>query len=156
MTRELFRKWLLGVIRELEPAEAVERDYLDEDHYCRQALREAAGYAADLGLDEAYERCEKAQPDLVQTRSAMAFCLRQIEEEPEYLTPPEAARLLGVNPDKVRCLIRSGKLPAINTSRRPRPRWRIARTDVENLRQVATPKPPQRRPKREPSVTEYF
>ena len=48
----------------------------------------------------------------------------------EYLTPPQIAKLLGINPDKVRKWIMSGEMRAANVSDSDqRPRWRVHRDD---------------------------
>lgn len=68
---------------------------------------------------------------------------------PEYLNPPSIARMLGVNQDKVLGWIRSGELTAVDVSatRGGRPRWRIARADLDSFlnRRRATPPPKVRR-----------
>jgi len=48
---------------------------------------------------------------------------------PEYLTPPQVAKLLAVKHDKILSWIRTGELRAINLAARQggRPRWRISR-----------------------------
>lgn len=52
---------------------------------------------------------------------------------PEYLTPPEAAKLLRVDPETVIGWIRAGELRASNLARRgtTRPRFRIAREAID-------------------------
>ena len=56
---------------------------------------------------------------------------------PEYLTPPEAAKLLRVRIDKLRGWITRGELAASDVSDRPggRPRYRIARDDLDDFLQ---------------------
>ena len=50
-----------------------------------------------------------------------------------FLTPPEAAELVGVDPAKVRLWINNGELRAANvaSTRGCQPRWRIHRADLE-------------------------
>ncbi|KAA5540310.1 helix-turn-helix domain-containing protein [Roseiconus nitratireducens] len=51
----------------------------------------------------------------------------------QFFTPPQAAELLGVKPDKILGWIHSGELPASNVAKVPngeRPRWRIAENDL--------------------------
>jgi excisionase family DNA binding protein len=80
----------------------------------------------------------------------------------EYLTPPETARLLGVDPAKVIFWIRSGELRAsdLATRRAGRPRYRIARTDIEAFltRRSVVPAPKIARPRRRKDMTviEFF
>lgn len=52
---------------------------------------------------------------------------------PDYLTPPEAAKLLRVDPETVIGWIRAGELRASNLARRgtTRPRFRIAREAID-------------------------
>jgi excisionase family DNA binding protein len=79
----------------------------------------------------------------------------------EFLTPPQAAALLGVDAHKVLVWVRSGELRAsdLATRRGGRPRYRIARTDIEaflNRRSVVpAPKSVRRRPMRT-DVIQYF
>jgi excisionase family DNA binding protein len=76
------------------------------------------------------------------------------------LTPPEVARRLRVNPDKVLRWIRSGELRAVNLAAGPagRPRWRVDAADlaVFDARRSARPAPAARRRKRPAEVIEYF
>ena len=150
------KSWLKRQIAELTDLQAHPEPDQDVFEGCASVIREAAGRAAKAGFIDLYERHKRVR--LCTPRDAVAVLnsmLASLANE-EYLTPPEAARLLGVNPDKVRNWIRSGRLPAVDTARKTRPRWKIARTDVENLRQTATP--PGRKPirPRDPSVTKYF
>lgn len=50
-----------------------------------------------------------------------------------FLSPPKAAKLLGVHPEKIVGWINSGELLAMNVSNRQRPRWRIRLSDLESL-----------------------
>ena len=52
---------------------------------------------------------------------------------PEFSSPPALAKLLGIEPPKVRAWIVSGELTAIDVAQRRggRPRYRIAREAVE-------------------------
>jgi excisionase family DNA binding protein len=74
--------------------------------------------------------------------------------EREYLTPPQAATLLGVHHDSVLTWIHSGELRAsdLTATRGARPRWRIHRADLEAFLQRRAAKPPakrQTRPRRQ-------
>ena len=59
-------------------------------------------------------------------------------EKSESLTPPQVAKRLGVNPDKVLHWIRKGELHAVNVTVKPggRPKYRIARRSghIQNRR----------------------
>ena len=72
--------------------------------------------------------------------------------EKQYLTPPEVAELLGVGHPKVLSWIDSGELRSydISTNRDQRPRYKIARDDLEKFlaRRSTTPEPEKRGRKR--------
>lgn len=76
-------------------------------------------------------------------------------------TPPEAARLLRVKPEKVRAWIAKGELRAVNVGDRTRPRWRIMAADLASFlaRRSATPPPkpaPRRRRKQSAGIIEFY
>jgi len=79
-----------------------------------------------------------------------------------YLTPPAVAELLGVNESKVLGWIRSGELPAVDVGPRGgrRPRWRVAKADLELFltRRAANPPPPmvRRRRRADKAVIQFF
>lgn len=54
--------------------------------------------------------------------------------EKEFLTPPEIAKLLRINRDKVLAWIHSGELKATNISDSPRPRYRVDPKDFEDFK----------------------
>lgn len=79
-----------------------------------------------------------------------------------YLTPPQVAELLGVNPGKVIGWIRGGELRATNVAAKltGRPRWRISPGDLaifEQRRSAIAPAP-KSRPRRSSAATviEFF
>ena len=81
------------------------------------------------------------------------------------LSPPQAARLLGVAPEQVRAWIASGELRAWNSATRAdgtRPRWKIDRESIEIFKarraaQVAVrPVRRRRRGQRPRSVAEFL
>ena len=60
------------------------------------------------------------------------------------LTPPQAAKLLGVNADKIRAWIATGELKATNVVLRhglAQPRWRIAEADLEAFKRLRAAQP---------------
>jgi excisionase family DNA binding protein len=75
-----------------------------------------------------------------------------------WLTPPQAAELLAVDPSKVIGWIKSGALAAIDVSNGRRPRYRISQEAIEDfLRRRSTkpaPKPIQRQ-KRQQAIKEF-
>lgn len=88
------------------------------------------------------------------------FLWPHIMDSREYdLTPPQIRKELSVSHDKVLAWIRSGELHAVDLStvQNGRPRWHIARADLEAFlsRRAATPTPkPARRRKRD-DVPQY-
>lgn len=77
----------------------------------------------------------------------------------EYLTPPQVAKLLQTNSNKVLGWIHSGELPAIDIAqtRGGRPRWRIKAADLDAFldRRTATPAPKQHRRRRKADADLY-
>jgi len=80
-----------------------------------------------------------------------------------WLSPPQIAKRLGIDPGKVRGWIDSGELPAVNIASRVggRPRWRIAMDDWNAfLLRRRSPAPvvpqPRRRRRKMKNVTQYF
>ena len=77
-----------------------------------------------------------------------------------YFTPPELAKLWGVNANKVLGFVRTGELRAVNVaaSTLGRARWRISPSDLavfEQRRQATAP--PKSRPRRKAvGVIEFF
>ena len=81
----------------------------------------------------------------------------------QYLSPPQVAELLHVSHGKVLAWITSGDLRAADlaTHRGQRPRWRIARTDLDDFlaRRAATGPPVptrRRRHTQESHIIEFY
>ena len=78
------------------------------------------------------------------------------------LSPRDIARCWGISPRKVLTWIRNGQLRAIDVSGRnsSRPQYRVDVDDLaafENrLLAPSSPKRPARRPRKDPSVIEFF
>ena len=51
----------------------------------------------------------------------------------KWLTPPQIAKRLGVNAERVRGWIVSEQLRAINLSDTPRPQWRVSEEDYQDF-----------------------
>jgi DNA-binding transcriptional LysR family regulator len=75
----------------------------------------------------------------------------------EYMTPPEAGKLLRMKADRIITLIRSGELKASNIATRlsGRPRFRIAAADLADFLErraaaaISAPTPRRRRKKKD-------
>lgn len=141
------RTWITKQLRILEDWDHPEPDQqLFED--CGGIVREAARRAASAGLLDHYQKHKRTRHCTSQdAKAVLSSILAALQPEPDFLTPPQAAKLLGTNPDKIRSLIRSGRLPAVDTSTSVRPRWKIKRTDVDALRRTATPPTTRHRPR---------
>ena len=97
--------------------------------------REAAMLGCDMGREEATLSPREALVIVGKLLAALP------EETSDSLTPPQVARRLGVNPDKVLSWIRSGELPAVNVTTKPggRPKYRIAPADLDTFRTRRSP-----------------
>jgi len=82
--------------------------------------------------------------------------------EPKRLTPPQAARILGVGADKIHLWIRSGELVAADLASpgSTRPRYRIHPDDLAAFEKSRTVRPvPQNRRRRQRAaagITEFY
>ncbi len=79
---------------------------------------------------------------------------------PRYFSPPELAKLWGVNANKVLGFVRTGELRAVNVaaSTLGRARWRISPSDIAVFEQRRSAVAPQKtRPRRKTAgVIEFF
>ncbi|MEM6852908.1 MAG: helix-turn-helix domain-containing protein [Planctomycetota bacterium] len=64
------------------------------------------------------------------------------------LTPPQVARMMGVNCGKVGTWINTGELEAYNVSAGKRPRWRVTLEAIEAFRRRRSNTPTQPKPTR--------
>ena len=147
------RTWITKQLRTLDQWDTPEPDQqLFED--CGAMIREAARRAAKAGLFDHYERHKRARHSTpAHAKAILQSILSATEPEPEFLTPPQVAKVMGVNPDKVRAWIRAGTLRATDVSEGTRPRYRVARTDVERFlegRRKVTPPASRRKPRKTP------
>ena len=62
----------------------------------------------------------------------------------EYVTSPEAARILGIKPFSIHALIRDGRIPAVKLANR----WLIPRRQLEEFAKIYVPKQGRPRQKR--------
>lgn len=158
-----YRKWLNARIDELSALQEFEPDDQLWDH-SSLIVSEAARRAAELGLTEVYD-ASLTLPKLVNAYRAVGFlttCMSKAVVKRDYLTPPEAAREIGVDPEKVLGWIRSGELVArsVASDQSKRPRYQIDRPVWEAFNErrstmPATPKAP-RQTKRPAYVNRHF
>jgi len=140
MNTSKFRSWLRSKIDELDFLQ----DYQPDPEVREEAgiiAREAGNRAAGLGLTALYQLSRNLR-DSITAQEAKAYlseCLAGSVDE-SALTPPQAAKLLKVSPDKVLNWIRSGELRAVNVSG-GRPKYRIAREDLQAFTNRRTPQP---------------
>lgn len=86
----------------------------------------------------------------------------ETNEHKRYLTPPQVAKRLGVNPGKIAGFIKSGQIAAIDVSLNPgsgRPRWRITPEALADFEASRSNKPTTTRPKprrRVARATSYY
>ena len=143
------KTWITKKLKTIrEWAEYPEPDQqLFED--CGAIVREAASRCAAIGMVEHHKRYHKVSRATPANATAI---LRGIlaDQRTEYLSVPEVARLLSVNPTTVRGWIGRGRLPAIRSGRA----YKIKRTDLDQLRETAIP--PKQRRKTDPTITKYF
>ena len=82
--------------------------------------------------------------------------------EKQFFSPPEVAELLSVGHDKILHWISSGQLAAVDvsTNRIQRPRWRIAKSALDDFltrrSSAPPPKKTRRRPRQSAGVHEYY
>lgn len=84
-------------------------------------------------------------PDMLSTDAKLAELARKIDDlaalirkladaqpsDPEWLSVEDSAKALGMHPESVRKLIRTGQLPAANISSDKRPTYRVSREDLD-------------------------
>ena len=125
--------WCRSQLRWLDADRRVHDLTLYDD--CKSTLVELKRRATEAGLPDVIKACRGRTPDHL--REALATCLGAIQ--PLTLTPPQAAEKLGVKPATVLAMIRAGKLKAINTGQKKRPRYKIAIADLDEINQKAPP-----------------
>ena len=124
-----FRRWLKSQIALLDDNTDSAVDRADETV---PVIRQAKKIAIELALPEVASHCATVTTTrlaLPAARLVLCELLAMLpNEKSDSLTPPQVARRLGVNPDKVLSWIRSGELSAVNVTTKPggRPKYRIA------------------------------
>lgn len=78
-------------------------------------------------------------------------------DECRYLTPPEYAKRLGVDPERVRAWIRKGTLRAVNVGDGTRrSRFRISPDAIREFEEKRSGKEPEAPPRRKPREYRFF
>ncbi len=145
-----FRRWLTRQVEKLtQMRDRVSRDpdfYEAELELAGSVLEEAGDRAAKLGLSQLHAESVAATgalPDAVMTFLAKAIqaCEGTGNADRDF-TPPQVAKMLGVEPSKVRGWIEKGELTASNTSNATAPRWKISQAALDEFRRRRQPVPP--------------
>ena len=145
-----YRRWLKAQIACFDDDTDIACDRADETV---PVIREAKKIAIELGLPEVARHCATVTTTMLAlpvARLVLCECLAMLpNEKSDSLTPPQVARRLGVNPDKVLRWIRSGELSAVNVTTKPggRPKYRIAAADLDTFKNRRSPQP-RSKPKR--------
>jgi hypothetical protein len=85
-----------------------------------------------------------------------------VTDLPRWLSPPQVGQIVGVTPEKVIAMIRSGELRAIDVATRGsrRPRYRVRPEDLESWARgreaVPTPTARATRRRRQSGVKEFY
>ena len=89
---------------------------------------------------------------------ALPTCDIRLSLPAHGLTPRELARMLRVNPDKVRAWIKKGELKATNTAAalRGRPRWMILPDALAEFSRRRSSAPPPKPPRRKILRTDFI
>ena len=100
--------------------------------------------------------------DVIDAKRYVAACVAassRTTEKAEALTPPNAAKLLGITPEAVIALIRSGELKGSNIGNgSQRPRFRVTKTAIDSYLENRNVEPPRkhRREAKPTDVIEFF
>jgi excisionase family DNA binding protein len=151
-----YAKWLKAQLRRVEElANHPEPDLSDFDDL-RSLIREAARRAAAAGVPDAVRACKIRRGPISTSiaREVLAACLAAVPvTQTERLTPPQAAKRLGISPDTVLGFIRRGELKASNVSKAQRPRYRITPEALAEFEARRTTERPQVQRRRKPSTS---
>jgi excisionase family DNA binding protein len=77
--------------------------------------------------------------------------MKKMPEDRAYLSPPQYAKQLGIQAEKVLRWIRSGELKAVNVAQNSgvgRPRWRISAQEIQRFELSRSNTSPPQRPRR--------
>ena len=137
-----FRRWLKAQIASFDDDTDIAVDRADETV---PVIHEAKKIAIELTLPDVARHCATVTTTMLAlpvARLVLCECLAMLpNEKSDSLTPPQVARRLGVNPDKVLRWIRSGELSAVNVTTKPggRPKYRIAAADLDTFKNRRSP-----------------
>lgn len=151
MTINDFHRWIKREIDALEGADC--DDTLP-------SIRDAQEIGLQLGLPQVYRHCATVTTTMLAASTArlvLCECLAMLPSNSDALTPPQVAKLFGVNPDKVLSWIRKGELHAVNvTANGGRPKYRIASADLEAFKLRRTPQAKIKTPRARPFGKTYY
>lgn len=100
--------------------------------------------------------------DVIDAKRYVAACVaasREKSEKSEALTPPRAAKLLGITPEAVIAMIRSGELKGSNIGNgNQRQRFRVTKTAIDSYLESKNVNPPNknRREAKPNDIIEFF
>ena len=140
MAHTQFKTWVRKVVADLNELQNHD-DYLEIKDICGRALRLTGNQATTLGLADAVERCANAEPNLTETRAALAFCLSLCQSNHDILTVAEASQKFSIPTRTIYALCEDSQLPhhCVGTGRGT---IRITEADFETyLRQCRTEGP---------------
>ena len=78
----------------------------------------------------------------IHLRSETSYQERTMAEKREYVTVAEAAGILGIHPETVGRMIREGRIPAELVIEKGRAKYRILRSDLDNVNVNPQGRPP--------------
>ena len=139
-----YRRWLKAQIASFDDDTDIACDRADETV---PVIRAAEKLAIELGLPDVAKHCATVTTRMLALRSAqlvLCECAAMLpNEKADSLTPPQVAKRLGVNADKVLSWIRSGELSAVNVTIKPggRPKYRITAADLDTFKNRRSPQP---------------
>jgi excisionase family DNA binding protein len=133
MNIQQFTKWLRSEIKSFSDPDPAENQFYE----AAQTIRQAGQIALSLGLPEVAELCSLRTTalSLPVAQKVLSECLQAIKQPSDTLTPPQAATILGVNPEKILTWIRSGELRAVNIVKKQggRPKYRITKDEIKSF-----------------------
>jgi excisionase family DNA binding protein len=136
-------------------------DGLEVTLACEEYIQEGNILACRIGAEHLTSDKRPSPEAALALLSRLEKWARENVPDVPTLTVAEVAKLLRINRGKVLGWVTSGRLKAVNTAKGPgRPRYRIARADLDlflagRTRRPET-RPPQHRRRPDPDVIEFF